>query len=239
MYRGSSYLTMGYPCNHCGKILSRPQTLRNHNLKFHSQLFTDQQGSEIEESTPCKVPRLDNEMSDSQELIEKLVPDQRGRGVGDDSSDDGDDSNDDGDDTSDGVDSDEDNSENSEEEEEEDDDDDDEEDKEVDRVDDIFDKALKIANQNTANRKGEFTHKDLQKEFRRVYKDMVLQKRMLNKSEEHKRIMKTVGELRERHEDFTFEEALDEAVRLRCRMLNNMVPEPVDRPDEDDSDIGE
>ena len=61
-----------------------------------------------------------------------------------------------------------------------------------------------------------------------VYKDMVLQKRLLNKSQEHKRIMKTVEELRERHEDFSYEEALDEAVRLRRRMLDDMVPEPDD-----------
>ena len=73
-------------------------------------------------------------------------------------------------------------------------------------------------------------------EFRRVYIDMVLQKRMLNKSKEHKRIMKTVEELRERHEDFTFEEALDEAVRLRRRMLDNMVPGPDDVQDSDDPD---
>ena len=73
-------------------------------------------------------------------------------------------------------------------------------------------------------------------EFRRVYKDIVLQKRMLNKSKEHKRIMKTVEELRERHEDFTFEEALDEAVRLRRRMLDNMVPGPDDVQDSDDPD---
>ena len=74
-------------------------------------------------------------------------------------------------------------------------------------------------------------------EFRRVYKDMVLQKRMLNKSKDHKRIMKTVEELRERHEDFTFEEALDEAVRLRRRILDNMVPGPDDVQDSDDQSV--
>ena len=51
--------------------------------------------------------------------------------------------------------------------------------------------------------------------------------------------MKTVEELRERHEDFSFEEALDEAVRLRRRMLDDMVPEPDDlEAVEDLDDVG-
>ena len=104
---------------------------------------------------------------------------------------------------------------------------------------DIFDKVLQLAKQNLAGSEEEATHRDLQREFRRVYKDMVLHKIMLNKSEEHKRIMKTVEELRERHEDFTFEEALDEAVRLRRQMLDNMVPVSDDGHDSDDQSVEE
>ena len=104
---------------------------------------------------------------------------------------------------------------------------------------DIFDKVLEVATHNLSDREGGYTHKELRKEFRLVYKDMVLQKRLLNKSQEHKRIMKTVEELRERHEDFSFEEALDEAVRLRRRMLDDMVPEPDDlEAVEDLDDVG-
>ena len=91
---------------------------------------------------------------------------------------------------------------------------------------DIFEDILRMAERKVASREEDSTHTDLQKEFREIYKEAVLQKRLLNKSSDHKRIMKTVQELRERHEDFTFEEALDEAVRLRRRMLDDMVPAP-------------
>jgi hypothetical protein len=114
------------------------------------------------------------------------------------------------------------------EEDEEDDEDDEEEEEDAKEEEDIFDKVLEVATHNLSGYEGGYTHKELQNEFRMVYKDMVLQKRLLNKSQEHKRIMKTVEELRERHEDFSYEEALDEAVRLRRRMLDDMVPEPDD-----------
>ena len=88
---------------------------------------------------------------------------------------------------------------------------------------DIFEDILRMAEREVGSGE-DTTHADLQNKFREVYKETVLQKRLLNKSSDHKRIMKTVEELRERHEDFTFEEALDEAVRLRRKMLDAMVP---------------
>ena len=91
-----------------------------------------------------------------------------------------------------------------------------------------------MAERKVASREEVTTHTDLQKEFRELYKETVLRKRLLNKSSDHKRIMKTVDELRERHEDFSFEEALDEAVRLRRKMLDDMVPAP-SAPQESDS----
>ena len=91
---------------------------------------------------------------------------------------------------------------------------------------DIFDDILRMAERNVASREEDTTHTDLQKEFREIYKETVLRKRLLNKSSDHKRVMKTVDELRERHEDFSFEEALEEAVRLRRQMLDDMVPVP-------------
>ena len=235
----------GFSCHYCSKFLCTRQRLDSHIMRYHRK-------TEAEDPTPNKIQRLDSQGKTEDDIKLARDPDikriekQTGGGYDADSSDNGD--------SEEHV-SEEDNSENSEasedkkeeegavESEEEEDvteeelDVDSEEEEDVGEEYDIFDKVLELAKQNLADSKEKATHRDLQMEFRRVYKDMVLQKRMLNKSKEHKRIMKTVEELRERHEDFTFEEALDEAVRLRRRILDNMVPGPDDVQDSDDQSV--
>lgn len=101
---------------------------------------------------------------------------------------------------------------------------------------DIFDLILEQAQELVADTEDKATQKDLQRAFRRIYKDLILKKQLLNKSKHHKRIMKTVKEVRDRHEDFSFEEALDEGLRLRRRMLDEMVPAQSDSQDDTDDD---
>ena len=224
----------GFSCHYCSKVLCTRQRLDSHIMSYHRK-------PEVEDPTPTKIQRLDSLVRDKTEddfkRIELLAPEQQ-TGGGYDVGPSDDDDEEEEDDDSEGHVSEEDNSEASEDEEEEEGVESEEE-EDVAEDYDIFDKVLQLAKQNLAGSEEEATHRDLQREFRRVYKDMVLQKRMLNKSEEHKRIMKTVEELRERHEDFTFEEALDEAVRLRRRMLDNMVPVPDDGHDSDDQSVEE
>ena len=223
----------GFSCHYCSKVLCTRQRLDSHIMSYHRK-------PEVEDPTPTKIQRLDSLVRDKTEddfkRIELLASEQQTGGGYDVGPSDDDDEEED--DDSEGHVSEEDNSEASEDEEEEEGVESEEE-EDVAEDYDIFDKVLQLAKQNLAGSEEEATHRDLQREFRRVYKDMVLQKRMLNKSEEHKRIMKTVEELRERHEDFTFEEALDEAVRLRRRMLDNMVSVPDDGHDSDDQSVEE
>ena len=236
-----TYTRPGFTCHYCSKVLCSRQRLDSHIARYHRD-------SDTEGTPPNKVQRLGGAISDGNEdacepmdsascgreaLLKHIDRLQYGTGY---NADDGDDDNADEtsdmeeteSDVSDAGNTDDDNDEEDEEDDDEEDDDEYEEEEDDNEEEDIFDKVLEVATHNLRAREGEYTHKELRKEFRMVYKDMVLQKRLLNKSQEHKRIMKTVEELRERHEDFSFEEALDEAVRLRRRMLDDMVPEPDD-----------
>ena len=212
----------GFSCHYCSKVLCTRQRLDSHIMSYHRK-------PEVEDPTPTKIQRLGDVISDGNEdtcepmdsagcgreaLLDHIDRLQYGTGYNETESDVSDAGNTDDD--------------NDEEDEEDDDEYEEEQEDDKEEEEDIFDKVLEVATHNLSGYEGGYTHKELQKEFRMVYKDMVLQKRLLNKSQEHKRIMKTVEELRERHEDFSYEEALDEAVRLRRRMLDDMVPEPDD-----------
>ena len=222
----------GFTCYYCSKVLCSRQRLDSHIERNHRETDTkdappnkvQRLGDVISNRNADDCERMDSENCGREALLKHIDRLQYGTGY---NADDGD--NDNADETSDmeetesdvsdAGNTDDDNDEEDEEDDDEEDDDEYEEEEDDNEEEDIFDKVLQVATHNLSGSEGGYTHKELRKEFRLVYKDMVLQKRLLNKSRVHKRIMKTVGELRELHPDFSFTEALDEAVRLRRRIL--------------------
>ena len=221
-----------FTCHYCSKVLCSRQRLDSHIERYHRENDTTDDppnkvrrlGDEISERNEGECDSMNTENHGREALLKHIDELQYGSGYNghDGENDTGNESSDrretesevsDGGNTDDVDDEEDDEADDEDDDEVEDDEDDDYEDDEEEE-EDIFDKVLEVATHNLSGYEGGYTHKELQKEFRMVYKDMVLQKRLLNKSQEHKRIMKTVEELRERHEDFSYEEALDEAVRL-------------------------
>ena len=198
---------MWLTCKHCGKNLSRKQTLENHIMRFHNGYSRKCHSDMVASRSPnkfCRTKRIDP------------VLEQLGAGYDNGSS------YEDGTDTDPGSDS------------------SDEDDSMVDDDEDLDDKALVNTHDNTddvfndvltqtykdMNSNEELTHKELKKAFRETYKSLVMFTRRLRKSHTHKQIMKTVNEVKERAGDFSFIEALEEGVRLRRLLLDDMVPSP-------------
>ena len=72
--------------------------------------------------------------------------------------------------------------------------------------------------------------------FRGEYRRYVILLRHLRKSETHKKIMATVKEVKYRDGDFEYNEALDEGIRLRRKLLDRMVPSLSSETDDEEDE---
>ena len=90
--------------------------------------------------------------------------------------------------------------------------------------DEAFDFILQETYNKFKDRKN-IPHEEVKRMFRHLYKEYVLFFRKLRKSKTHKRIMATVNGVRLMYDDFDFEEALVEGVRLRRKLFDDLVPE--------------
>ena len=90
--------------------------------------------------------------------------------------------------------------------------------------DEAFDFILQETYNKLKDRKN-IPHEEVKRMFRHLYKEYVLFSRKLRKSKIHKKIMATVNRVRLVNDDFDFEEALVEGVRLRRQLFDDLVPE--------------
>ena len=72
--------------------------------------------------------------------------------------------------------------------------------------------------------------------FRSEYRRYVILLRHLRKSETHKKIMATVKDVKYRDGDFEYNEALDEGIRLRRKLLDRMVPSLASETDDEEDE---
>ena len=99
----------------------------------------------------------------------------------------------------------------------------DDEDAENDASDAVFEHILDEA-RDKLNQDEDPTDELFRDLFRREYRKHVILFRHMRKSATHKKIMATVNEVKQRDGDFEFNEALDEGIRLRRKLLDRMVP---------------
>ena len=113
--------------------------------------------------------------------------------------------------------------------------DDDEDADENDASDAVFEHILDEARDklNQAEDPTDELFRDL---FRREYRKHVILFRHMRKSATHKKIMATVNEVKQRDGDFEFNEALDEGIRLRRKLLDRMVPSLASDTDDEDNE---
>ena len=172
---------MWLTCHHCGKSLSRLQTLENHIRHYHKEEKTSPTTREETLSTK-ELVSTSNQIADSETME---IGDNGERTSSDNSS-------------SDYY-------------------------RNTPR-DEAFDFILQETYNKFKDRKN-IPHEEVKRMFRHLYKEYVLFFRKLRKSKTHKRIMATVNGVRLMYDDFDFEEALVEAVRLRRKLFDDLVPE--------------
>ena len=97
----------------------------------------------------------------------------------------------------------------------------DESDEEDDDRDAPFDTLLWRAYQKLPEGAGT---KEFKKMFRKVFICFEIHRKQMMKSPSYLKIKDTIGEVRDRYDNFEYEEVVTEAVRLRRKLLDDMVP---------------